>query len=352
MIAFKGDIYFFRDDCEWPTQNQNLLQQQKNATGRNLLFSCFRNGRSEHTQSGSSKNVVEAPHVDQADKGLHLMPRGRKARHRTSAQGCRGPITPIGVTRAVRLCACITDFGHDLSKRLAAARRTGKHLTVLSVSLECAAANSGIVMSRGPGRIEKAIEAAFTASPHQAFTVEQLVRIAYPQDYSGDSYNEHIAYLAATKQRVPRLPKKHRVAVLRAARNVAKRCDWVAVQRRYHWQENGRWNASVLTIFANALDLASYSAAQAFGARCEPEKHLAEPGGEWWVTVELAKARKAGDAVKADALQAQLRDIEDEARKAHGRYMAPMVAYYAEKRAAEAASRLRTQKLFDRHRGS
>ena len=60
-------------------------------------------------------------------------------------------------------------------------------------------------MSRGPGRIERAIEAAFTAEPSRAFPVETLALVAFPG--------------------VNRLEKKHRIAVLRAAHKVAERLD-------------------------------------------------------------------------------------------------------------------------------
>jgi hypothetical protein len=43
-------------------------------------------------------------------------------------------------------------------------------------------------MSRGPGRIERAIEAAFAAEPDNAFTIEDLCDRIYPEirrDYEG-----------------------------------------------------------------------------------------------------------------------------------------------------------------------
>src|SRR5215212_5245157 len=61
-------------------------------------------------------------------------------------------------------------------------------------------------MSRGPGRIQPAIAAAVTAQPHHAFPVEELIAVAFPG--------------------VDGIEKKHRVAVLRAAHNVAKRIGW------------------------------------------------------------------------------------------------------------------------------
>src|SRR5262245_43296023 len=58
-------------------------------------------------------------------------------------------------------------------------------------------------MSKGPGRIERAIEAAFKADPDNAFPVEDLCDVGFPG--------------------VGRAEKKQRVSVIRAAKQVAKR---------------------------------------------------------------------------------------------------------------------------------
>jgi hypothetical protein len=55
-------------------------------------------------------------------------------------------------------------------------------------------------MSRGPGRIERAIEALFASQPGRTFSTEELVEAAY--------------------RGVNRTEKKHRVAVLRAAKRL------------------------------------------------------------------------------------------------------------------------------------
>ena len=66
-------------------------------------------------------------------------------------------------------------------------------------------------MSRGPGRIERAIVAILDAEPDNAFTTEDLC----DRVYSG----------------VNRVEKKHRVAVLRAANKLVKRRDNTGCQR-------------------------------------------------------------------------------------------------------------------------
>jgi hypothetical protein len=58
-------------------------------------------------------------------------------------------------------------------------------------------------MSRGPGRVERAIKAAFDAEPTRVFTTEYLCA--------------HV-YAGATK-----IEKKHRVSLIRAAKRVLRR---------------------------------------------------------------------------------------------------------------------------------
>ena len=64
-------------------------------------------------------------------------------------------------------------------------------------------------MSKGPGKIERIIEAAFKHLSDQAFSVEELAALAYPEI--------HI------------VEKRHRVAVLRAADKVAARLGWTGI---------------------------------------------------------------------------------------------------------------------------
>lgn len=63
-------------------------------------------------------------------------------------------------------------------------------------------------MSRGPGRVERAIKAAFDAEPNRVFTTECLC-----------SY----VYASSTK-----IEKKHRVSLIRAAKRV--------LQREHNWR--------------------------------------------------------------------------------------------------------------------
>ena len=156
-------------------------------------------------------------------------------------------------------------------------------------------------MSRGLGKIEKAIEAAFTAYPSATFSVLDLGPIAYPG--------------------LDSMEKKHRAAIIRAADKVAERLWW--------WKcINERPGGHV--IYCNRLDVRSYAIGRLRTdflqndmslpeieqslERPEPDGPMAhrsnwkliQPGGAWWVHVEIEKARKAGNHAEADRLLAEL----------------------------------------------
>jgi hypothetical protein len=65
-------------------------------------------------------------------------------------------------------------------------------------------------MSKGPGRIERAIADAFAANSNGILSVDDLVSVAY--------------------QGINRVEKKHRVATIRAADKVAARIGWACRQ--------------------------------------------------------------------------------------------------------------------------
>jgi hypothetical protein len=85
-------------------------------------------------------------------------------------------------------------------------------------------------MSRGPGRIERAIEAAFGKQPKRSFTTDELCTLAYGI-------------------RPAQIAKKHRVAVLRACRNVCPRLWWGG----YYMSGPGN-----MVMFVNQLDETAY----------------------------------------------------------------------------------------------
>lgn len=164
----------------------------------------------------------------------------------------------------------------------------------------------GRAMSRGPGRIERVIEAAFQAEPSRAFTGEDLIRLAFPGDY---------------RSRMLSTEKTHRVSVYRAAHKVAARLLWGAMP-------GGEFGTGLT--FYNPVDLRSYAQAHLrwlaahdlrsswnrskledkLAALDDPSlpfehRHCMAPGGSWWRIVEIVRCRHAGDDARADALEAQ-----------------------------------------------
>ena len=66
-------------------------------------------------------------------------------------------------------------------------------------------------MSRGPGRVERVVEATFAANPSGAYLFDDLALLVYPG--------------------INRAEKRHRVAVRRAVANVAPRLWWTWTRR-------------------------------------------------------------------------------------------------------------------------
>jgi hypothetical protein len=149
-------------------------------------------------------------------------------------------------------------------------------------------------MSKGPGRIERAILAVFAANPSMTFTVDDLTAIAYPG--------------------LDRVEKKHRVAVARAARKVAPPAWW-----GWRWMEQPGHRA----VYFNLLDHRSYvigrmrasynlwnfSHAEISEAIDNPDidrsgaerwRKEAQPGSAYWVHVEINRAAHASDHDRAN----------------------------------------------------
>src|SRR5215469_4163006 len=134
-------------------------------------------------------------------------------------------------------------------------------------------------MSRGPGRIERAIEALFTANPSRTFSTDEIVEAIY--------------------RGVNRIEKKHRVSVLRAADKVAKRLHW-AKWRCERWGLGGDWRSSLAgrgAVFVNTHDVRSYGLGRLRVDSFNASKSLDEldamldgksatlivRGGAWWI---------------------------------------------------------------------
>jgi hypothetical protein len=146
-------------------------------------------------------------------------------------------------------------------------------------------------MSRGPGRVEQIIEAAFRASPDDAFVVDELAALAFHGINLPD--------------------KKHRVSVGRAARKVAARLGWTW---RYRDHQKGA------SVYYNPLSVRSHGLAFAlahdYGGKTEALMALADPehqhwrsmqpGGVFHLHVAMYRAKLAGDQDEHDRLNDQL----------------------------------------------
>jgi hypothetical protein len=166
-------------------------------------------------------------------------------------------------------------------------------------------------MSRGPGRIERAIEAVLDTEPDNAFTIEDLCRRIY---HPVDEY--------------PRVSKAQRVAVLRAARKVMERRDtmWsftgqdVGGRMVYYTANNvmsyamGRLKADGLEHYeSNDLRIGERWRTTEAGLRArlaeggDHHKFVVE-GGAWWEHVqsyiEEIEARRSGDEARLEKVLA------------------------------------------------
>lgn len=168
-------------------------------------------------------------------------------------------------------------------------------------------------MSKGPGRVERAIETAFRKSPRDTFSVVELMPHAYPG--------------------VNRAEKKHRVAIIRAAEKVAARLGWQGWRREAPGGE---------VIYLNPCDIRSYAigrlrtgyptytAAEAARMLHDPSHHrharyrnLTRPGGSWWRHAAYARAVRNGDDIIADGL---LKAIEEHDRPLRAALQSSIVA--------------------------
>jgi hypothetical protein len=186
------------------------------------------------------------------------------------------------------------------------------------------------VMSKGPGRVSRAIEATLEAEPDNAFTIEDLCDRVY--------------------RGINRTEKKHRVSVLRAAKAIVARrpdLDWMTGEglggtlvifnrycvfsyamarlktdnsnryrsndRRDKWTPPRWWTKG-----AGYGDpgkgmvwrIKKHNATEAeLRAQIRPDhkdhKRLIAPGGAWWRHVQIHIAERDGDAQRLAQLKAE-----------------------------------------------
>lgn len=148
-------------------------------------------------------------------------------------------------------------------------------------------------MSKGPGRVERAIEQAFNKTKGDYFTTDELFEVVYPGAFT--------------------MERKHRVAIMRAVKNVCNRTGWEIIRADI------RGNPAV---FIKPTDLMSYATGRKkAGMEWEwsrsrqeirdrfapggPDRYLIEEGGPWLRFVQMARAKRDGDEKTLSRLEAE-----------------------------------------------
>jgi hypothetical protein len=158
-------------------------------------------------------------------------------------------------------------------------------------------------MSKGPGRIERAIQAIFANEPDNAFTIYELVERVY-SDIEFPTYG-NITYFN----------RKYLVAVRRAVNNMRKRGSAV--------DTFVTWSRGHSLVVYNRFSVMSYGLACVMNpghyyTKEELLKRLAEggdhhddviEGGRWWIQTQWAieehAAKQAGDEERLQRLKAE-----------------------------------------------
>jgi hypothetical protein len=161
-------------------------------------------------------------------------------------------------------------------------------------------------VSRGLGKIGRALEAAFIADADNAFTTPDLCRIAFPG--------------------ANRIEKKHSVSVLRTVHGLLRIFPSYRVMRS---TRRGNSIAVVNIESPASIGMAHLKHARRFGygrnIGMRPGKSESElramiapggarhswvlPGGDWWLISEIGKARLAGNWVEELDLESKLKRL-------------------------------------------
>jgi hypothetical protein len=156
-------------------------------------------------------------------------------------------------------------------------------------------------MSKGPGRIQRAIAAAFEAEPDNAFTTIELCERVYPDD-------------------ADRIEKKHRIAVMRAAKKMpnldSMESEHLGRQLVFFDSFNvmsyamARLKADNFLNYRNAdprfLPQGATEADLRKKLADENHRKLVAKGGAWWIHTEISKAKASGDRKRASQLQKEI----------------------------------------------
>jgi hypothetical protein len=163
-------------------------------------------------------------------------------------------------------------------------------------------------MSKGIGRIERAILAVFASEPDNAFTVDELINRICPEVFPGIKYIE----------------RKHTVSVLRAVKNLIK--------RGYTLDTCQVWGQGSPLLVYNFTNVISYGMARlrdmsftlhrdtvaerrARLAEGGDHHHLVVEGGSWWEhtqwAIEEHEAKRTGDTARLERLKVREQEFND-----------------------------------------
>ena len=152
-------------------------------------------------------------------------------------------------------------------------------------------------MSRGAGKVEQAIEAAFSMEG-VCYKTDELCKLVYPDTT---------------------IERKHRVSVMRAAKKVCERTDWEM------WEAATRGKPSV---FVNPCDLLSYAAGRDLSesswrfnriTSADAKKEysvggknhrLVEEGGSYYRFVQMNIAERDGDVQTYEKLEKEMKEAQ------------------------------------------
>jgi hypothetical protein len=153
-------------------------------------------------------------------------------------------------------------------------------------------------MSKGPGRIQRQLALIFDLDPEGAFTIEELCERIYETES---------------------ITKSHRVAVIRAAKALAKKhpgLEW--------WRSEGRGSTLVFFHHDNVMSygmarlksdcLSRHDDERVLWKRLRDEEHrkLSRPGGWWWLHVQTWIGERDGDTTKLKELAPIREALEQE----------------------------------------
>jgi hypothetical protein len=159
-------------------------------------------------------------------------------------------------------------------------------------------------MSRGPGRVERAIEAAFQQRPDDVWTVEELTHEIYPETAEPTWYLDH----SKGVQWRDGVEKKHRVSIIRAAKKVCGRTSWAVRSRtggNVYFNRRSVWSSALSCRYRPTRPDFLASARADVGADGSRLSKDVQPGQPIWEHVQMWTAELDGREDEAAAYRAK-----------------------------------------------